>query len=85
MAARDGFTLDPGVSGVLLKHLDRLGRGPSFGNARLIRNLLDATGARQAQRVTSGRRPTNADIRTLRPEDLPDSPGQSEERLGLYL
>jgi SpoVK/Ycf46/Vps4 family AAA+-type ATPase len=86
MAERDGFSLNAGVARALREHLSRLQRGPSFGNARLIRNMLDATAARQAQRITSGkRRPSNADIRALNLEDLPDLPEQHEERSGLYL
>jgi SpoVK/Ycf46/Vps4 family AAA+-type ATPase len=85
MAERDGFTLAPEVPVALRTHLGQAERGPSFGNARLVRNVLDATCARQAQRITSRKRPTGEEIRTLRLDDLPDFPDQPQEHLGLYL
>ncbi|HEY8481033.1 MAG TPA: AAA family ATPase [Spirillospora sp.] len=79
MAAEAGFVLAPGtleaVRGLVAAHP----RGPSFGNARLVRNLLEAAISRQARRITEQ---DDADpggvavseVGTLRPEDLPDAP-----------
>jgi len=72
MTAENGFTLAPGVVEELRARLAAEPRGASFGNARLIRNLLDAAISRQAQRITSGEgEPDPAEVRLLRPEDLP--------------
>ena len=46
-------------------------RGVGFGNGRLARNLFEQSVARHATRVTEIADPTDDDLRTLRPEDLP--------------
>ncbi|RAY16638.1 hypothetical protein DPM19_00150 [Actinomadura craniellae] len=84
LAERDGFTLEPGFRDALLLRLAGAERGPTFGNGRLMRNVLDETIARQAQRITAGPRPADAEILTLRAADLPPLP-KGEERVGLYL
>ncbi|MFI0482386.1 AAA family ATPase [Actinomadura sp. 9N215] len=53
LAAADGFKLAPGTDDVLLAMLRRAPRGPSFGNGRLMRNMLDVAVANQADRVAS--------------------------------
>ncbi|MFD0685197.1 AAA family ATPase [Actinomadura fibrosa] len=53
LAAADGFRLAPGTAEVLRTMLRRAPRGPSFGNGRLMRNLLDVAVANQADRVAS--------------------------------
>ncbi|WP_131743021.1 AAA family ATPase [Actinomadura roseirufa] len=53
LAAADGFRLAPGTVEVLGSMLRRAPRGPSFGNGRLMRNLLDVAVANQADRVAS--------------------------------
>ncbi|MEU8797956.1 AAA family ATPase [Spirillospora sp. NPDC048819] len=53
LAAADGFRLAPGTEEVLLTMLRRAPRGPSFGNGRLMRNMLDVAVANQADRVAS--------------------------------
>ncbi|TDC66942.1 AAA family ATPase [Actinomadura sp. GC306] len=53
LAAADGFRLAPGTEDVLLAMLRRAPRGPSFGNGRLMRNMLDVAVANQADRVAS--------------------------------
>ncbi len=45
-------------------------RGPSFGNARFVRNLLDGAIARHAWRLREVEAPTIDELRTLLPEDL---------------
>ncbi|QKG20723.1 AAA family ATPase [Actinomadura verrucosospora] len=79
MAATAGLALDPGVPGALRRLVAAQPRGSSFGNARLVRNLLDAAVARQAQRITAAHDADPdavdpAEVRLLRPEDLPESP-----------
>jgi hypothetical protein len=85
LAADDGFVLAPEVGDALRALLRRTARGPSFGNGRFIRNLLDAAVARQAQRVTGLGRPSRADLVTLRAEDLPSRPAPAADGFGLYL
>ncbi|MFI0371497.1 AAA family ATPase [Actinomadura sp. 1N219] len=53
LAAADGFKLAPGTDDVLLAMLRRAPRGPSFGNGRLMRNMLDVAVANQADRVAT--------------------------------
>ncbi|WP_165978382.1 hypothetical protein [Actinomadura darangshiensis] len=52
-----------------------------------MRNLLDAAIASQAQRITAGERPEDAEVTTLRAADLrpftPERP--SSKDVGLYL
>ena len=45
-------------------------RDKGFGNARLARNLFEASVARQASRVVQIKDPTNDQLTELRPEDL---------------
>ncbi|TDC71287.1 AAA family ATPase [Actinomadura sp. GC306] len=79
MAAEAGFALAPGVLGGVRGLVAAQPRGSSFGNARLVRNLLEAAISRQARRITAehdadpgGLGP--AEVGTLRPEDLPEAP-----------
>ena len=46
-------------------------RGPTFGNARLARNLFEASVARHATRVVEIGTPTTDDLSSLRPDDIP--------------
>jgi hypothetical protein len=52
--------------------IDAQERGPTFGNARLARNLFEAAVARHASRVVQLERPSKDDLRTLLPADIPD-------------
>ncbi|WP_395104443.1 AAA family ATPase [Actinomadura sp. SCN-SB] len=56
LAAADGFRLAPGMTELLRGSLRRVPRGKSFGNGRLMRNLLDVAVANQAQRVATAAR-----------------------------
>lgn len=47
-------------------------RGPQFGNARYVRNLLEAAIGRHAWRLREVEKPTVDELRTLRPEDFDD-------------
>jgi SpoVK/Ycf46/Vps4 family AAA+-type ATPase len=91
MAADAGFTLEPGTLDGVRRLLRAAPRGPSFGNARLIRNLLERSIARQAQRITTqgDGQVAGEEVRRLRSEDLPDlaSPDTQEAggRYGPYL
>ncbi|RAY11695.1 hypothetical protein DPM19_29175 [Actinomadura craniellae] len=86
MAAEAGFTLADGVLGKVRRILAALDRGASFGNARLMRNLLARSVALQAHRITGLPETAHEEVRLLRPEDLPD-PGRAprDDGLGPYL
>ncbi|GLZ12446.1 hypothetical protein Acsp04_26810 [Actinomadura sp. NBRC 104425] len=83
MADQAGFTLGDGVLGQVRARLAAEPRGASFGNARVVRNLLDAAIARQAQRITAaadakpGIKMDDAEVRMLRTEDLPPGPQEA--------
>ena len=49
-------------------------RGPSFGNARFVRNLMEAAIGRHAWRLRDIAEPTVEQLRTLLPEDLVTDP-----------
>ncbi|MFB4309027.1 AAA family ATPase [Actinomadura sp. GTD37] len=90
MAAEAGFALAPGVLDALRARVAAQPRGSSFGNARLVRNLLEATISRQAQRITAGddegRAVAAAEVGLLRPEDVPDAPPRVRDGgHGLYI
>ncbi|GAA4225154.1 hypothetical protein GCM10022254_06440 [Actinomadura meridiana] len=99
LAAADGFRLEPGTEDALLAMLHRAPRGPSFGNGRLMRNMLDVAVAHQADRVASAafaaqkrsaakkaaRKPTKKELITLTADDLPPILDHPEEFFGLYL
>ncbi|WP_433229853.1 AAA family ATPase [Actinomadura formosensis] len=98
LAAADGFELAPGTEEVLRAMLRRAPRGPSFGNGRLMRNMLDIAVANQADRVASAavgagkerggepaEPPTREELVTLTADDLPPLLEHPEEFFGLYL
>jgi hypothetical protein len=55
-------------------YIDAQERGPSFGNARLARNLFEAAVARHASRIVAIDGPSREDLCTLLPDDVP-APG----------
>ncbi|TDC91007.1 AAA family ATPase [Actinomadura sp. 7K507] len=79
MAAEAGFALASGTLDAVRRLVAAQPRGSSFGNARLVRNLLEAAISRQARRITAEDDEgaggiEAAEVGTLRPEDLPDAP-----------
>ncbi|WP_242886158.1 AAA family ATPase [Actinomadura litoris] len=83
MAAEKGFELAPGLLDALRRLVAGLPRGSSFGNARVVRNLLEAAVSRQAGRITAAHDAGSgevdaAEVRLLRPEDLPDAPSRDD-------
>ncbi|GGV14292.1 hypothetical protein GCM10010182_38610 [Actinomadura cremea] len=94
LADADGFHLAPGTHDVLRTMLRRAPRGPSFGNGRLMRNMLDVAVANQADRVATAAlgdgdapatAPTRDELVTLTSDDLPPLLEHPEEFYGLYL
>jgi Cdc6-like AAA superfamily ATPase len=86
MAADAGFALGDGVLDAVRRRLRTAARGESFGNARLMRNLLDRAIALQARRITRQEDPVSADVTLLRVDDLPEAEATpAGENLGHYL
>ncbi|WP_067456070.1 AAA family ATPase [Actinomadura macra] len=100
LAAADGFQLADGTTDVLATMLRRAPRGPSFGNGRLMRNMLDVAVANQADRVATAavtarrdvkkgakppKGPSKKELITLTADDLPPLLEHPEEFFGLYL
>lgn len=52
-------------------------RGPSFGNARFVRNLMEAAIGHHAWRLRDTTEPTLEQLRTLEPEDLVVDPNDT--------
>jgi len=59
-----------GVITAGLQLLAGVQRGPTFGNARYVRNLLEAAIGRHAWRLREIEKPTLEQLRTLIPDDL---------------
>ena len=84
LAAAEGLQLAEGVPARLRGLLRDVPRGPSFGNGRLMRNLLDDAVATQSERLTASS--DASELSTLTVDDLrPAKPGSSDEGPGLYL
>ncbi|WP_410050097.1 AAA family ATPase, partial [Actinomadura sp. CNU-125] len=72
-AERDLYMLDEELKVELLARLERLRDDPSFGYARTVRALFEATVARQAARL-AGADVNAATVSRLTARDLPESP-----------
>ncbi|MFB9314174.1 AAA family ATPase, partial [Nocardioides plantarum] len=70
MAAGAEYDVDEPVLDRLRSVLGGVERGPTFGNARHVRNLLEAAIGRQAWRLRDVETPTLAQLRTLEVDDL---------------
>jgi SpoVK/Ycf46/Vps4 family AAA+-type ATPase len=77
MAADAGFSLEDGVIAAVRGLLREERRGPSFGNARLMRNILDRSISLQAQRITAEDGIRTDEVRMLRVADLPGAAERS--------
>jgi adenylate kinase family enzyme len=64
------YDVDAAVLDRLREILAGVQRGPTFGNARYVRNLLEAAIGRHAWRLREVEAPTVEQLRTLAPEDL---------------
>lgn len=68
------YELDDDAVAKLRRVIDDTPRGKGFGNARMARNLFEAAINRHASRVVRlPDPPTEEDLTTLRPDDLPDT------------
>ncbi len=73
MASAAQYDADDGVQDRLRELLAHVERGPSFGNARYVRNLLEAAIGRHAWRLRDVEAPTLEQLRMLLAEDLAPS------------
>ena len=75
MVTQAGLIVGDGIEERLALTLSRVARGPSFGNARFMRNVFERSLGRQALRLTTGEGATTDPevLRLLLPEDLPDA------------
>jgi hypothetical protein len=69
---REEYHATPDALDRVRAYIDAQPRGPTFGNARLARNLFEAAVARHASRVVELERPTKDDLRTLLRDDIPE-------------
>jgi len=74
MATGADYDLEPGAAERFDALLAATPRGPTFGNARFARNVLEAAIGRQAWRLREVAEPTVSQLRGLTPDDLGDDP-----------
>lgn len=70
MAEGAEYDVDDAVLDRLRQLLATVTRGPTFGNARYVRNLLEAAIGRHAWRLREVEKPTLEQLRTLAADDL---------------
>ncbi|MDP2775505.1 MAG: ATPase, partial [Nocardioides sp.] len=70
MAGRAEYDIDEPVLDRLRELLAAVERGPTFGNARYVRNMLEAAIGRHAWRLREIEAPTLEQLRTLQADDL---------------
>ncbi|WP_040729026.1 AAA family ATPase, partial [Nocardiopsis chromatogenes] len=64
------YTLDEGLRTALLRHFDRMHKGPAFGNGREARKVFEQMVDRQAHRLGENPPADPAELTLLLPEDL---------------
>lgn len=86
VATEAGFTLAWGVDAAVRRLLPTP-RPKNFGNGRFMRNVFEEATALQAVRVVALAEATDADVRTLLPQDIPAAGVVKEtyQHVGLYL
>jgi Cdc6-like AAA superfamily ATPase len=70
---KERYELSPEARGKFASVLDAVPRTKGFGNARVARNLFEATINRHASRVVKLESPTDEDLTSLTPADVPDT------------
>ena len=72
-AQRSDYRLDQAAEAAVRRRLETLyeERGENFGNARDVRNLFETVVARQADRIAALPSPTDEELTTITPADLP--------------
>ena len=69
------YTVGDGTGEVVRQRFAGVPRGRGFGNGRLARNLFEAAIAQQASRLVRIDHPTDEQLMTLQPDDIPPVPG----------
>ncbi|WP_086804084.1 right-handed parallel beta-helix repeat-containing protein [Streptomyces caniscabiei] len=72
-AAQHQYELTPDALAALTTRFDAMPRDRGFGNGRTARQLFQAMTERQAYRVAELPEASEADVMTLRPEDIPQT------------
>lgn len=72
MGETNGYRCDEAAAAKLAAWFDAQPRDRGFGNGRVARNLFEASVARHAGRVVAIEDPTDDDLTTLVPADIPD-------------
>ncbi|CAN5483539.1 hypothetical protein BH24ACT4_BH24ACT4_16920 [soil metagenome] len=72
MGEKNGYHCNPAAEDKLRAWFDAQPRDRGFGNGRAARNLFEASVARHASRVVGVDEPTDDDLTTLLPADVPD-------------
>jgi Holliday junction resolvasome RuvABC ATP-dependent DNA helicase subunit len=75
MAEKSAYRCTPETADHLRRWFEAQPREKGFGNARLARNLFEASVARQASRVVAVTDPTDEELMSLTPEDIGALPG----------
>ena len=75
MADKSAYRCAPETTEHLRRWFEAQPREKGFGNARLARNLFEASVARQASRVVAVADPTDEQLMSLTPEDIGALPG----------
>jgi Cdc6-like AAA superfamily ATPase len=81
-AAGSGYELSSATVTALRSHFVAVSRGPSFGNGRYARQVLDEAVTRHAKRLRQTEYPTLQDLCLLLPEDVVDRPHRQAEARG---
>jgi len=70
MGVQNEYHSDPDTLQRVREYLEIQERGPSFGNARLVRNLFEAAIASHASRMVTRAAPTKAELSSFEPDDI---------------
>ncbi len=82
MATAADYDLGEGCVERFRARLATTARGPSFGNGRFARNMLEAAVSRHAWRLREVETPTVQQLRTLVAEDFDETPAEALPGLG---
>ncbi len=83
MATAADYDVDEPVVARLREILAGVRRGPTFGNARFVRNILEAAIGRHAWRLRDIAEPTLRQLRVLEPDDLDVPVGRDDPDRGV--
>ncbi len=79
MGENKSYHLAPDAESAVVELLAGVPRGKGFGNARLARNIFEAAINRHASRVVTLEDPSEAQLSTLEPQDIPPDAASIDE------